>query len=146
MTKGKSISISFSSFQIKVRGLFSFCTSFRSVEIRYQPNVQNIKTQIGSKTTASWQIKEAWYNSLAYLKHKMTNMPRILSTNLVDRKISVQADLKIDLSKLQHYFFSRESWEAIRCKSGTEEPKRGPWGGQSEIEIVIEDCFFHFYW
>ena len=67
-------------------------------------------------------------------------MRGILPTNLENKEVLVQAELKIDLSKLWHYFFSRESWESIFFEFG----KGGPGEEQFYFEITIKNRFFSF--
>ena len=73
-------------------------------------------------------------------------MRGISSTNLVNKEVSVQAKLKIDLSKLRHYFFFPEKAEN---QYFTNLEKGSQKGGQGKanftLKFQLKFDFFHFY-
>ena len=81
-------------------------------------------------------------DSSVHIRH----MRGITSTNLVNKEVSVQDELKIDLSKLRHSFFFLEKAESPYF---TNLEKGGQKGGQGKanfsLKFQLKFDFFHFY-
>ena len=66
------------------------------------------------------------------------------STNLVNKEVSVQAVLKIYLSKLRHYIFS-EKTESPYFANLQKVVNKGQGKANLSLKFQLEIDFFHFY-
>ena len=73
-------------------------------------------------------------------------MRGISSTNLVNKEVSVQAKLKIDLSKLRHYFFFPKKAESpyfTNLEKGGQNEGQGR--ANFSLKFQLKFDFFHFH-
>ena len=73
------------------------------------------------------------------------NMRGISSTNLVNKEVSVQAELKIDLSELRHYFFPEKAESPYFTNLEKWGQKWGQGKANFSLKFQFKINFFHFY-